>query len=205
MQVVGGVISYFIADHLGSVVRVTDSAGAPTLTREYDPWGNPLQGSTTSGYTFTGREWDPETGFYYYRARYYDPTAGRFISEDPIGPTNTIDLYGYALQNPLNFSDPLGLKPGDKKSERDAAVMDAYNWLKDQKFNLFYEFGGRVCQDDKNKCFFCTGPVTDPSDVRVHTGKAPCPAGSKDVGFYHTHPWYDPQLNGLDPLGMAAV
>ena len=43
-------------------------------------------GGTRNGIkAYTGREWDPETGLYYYRARYYDPKVGRFISEDPIG------------------------------------------------------------------------------------------------------------------------
>lgn len=52
--------------------------------REYDAWGDPLQGAPIAGYAFTGREWDPETGLYYYRARYYDPKVGRFLSEDPL-------------------------------------------------------------------------------------------------------------------------
>ena len=75
--------------------------------------------------------------------------------------------------------------------------------MKDQNYALAYEFGGRVCQDDKDKCFFCTGPVTDPSDSVVKTMKAPCPAGSKDVGMYHTHPWYSPLMNGTDVAGIG--
>ncbi len=53
-----GVVSYYLADHLGSVAQTTSNAGAVTLTREYDPWGNLLQGSATGGYAFTGREWE---------------------------------------------------------------------------------------------------------------------------------------------------
>jgi RHS repeat-associated protein len=109
-QSVGGVTSYFAADHLGSVVRTTDTSGAPILTREYDPWGNLLQGSTTSGYVFTGREWDAETGLYYYRARYYDPTLGRFTSEDPKGLSAGSNLYEYARNNPVRITDPFGLE-----------------------------------------------------------------------------------------------
>ncbi len=80
-----GVVSYYLTDHLGSIAQVTNSSGAVTLTREYDLWGNLLLGSATSGYAYTGREWDAEAGIYYYRARYYDPKIGRFISEDTIG------------------------------------------------------------------------------------------------------------------------
>jgi RHS repeat-associated protein len=108
--VIGGTTTYNVADHLGSIVRITDAAGIPTLTREYDPWGNSLQGSATSGYAFTGREWDAETGLYYYRARYYDPKVGRFLSEDPIGfDSRDPNFYEYVRNNPVNMIDPTGL------------------------------------------------------------------------------------------------
>lgn len=58
---------------------------------------------------FTGREWDPETGLYYYRARYYDAKVGRFISEDPIGFDGGVNLYAYVYDNPVIFTDPTGL------------------------------------------------------------------------------------------------
>jgi RHS repeat-associated protein len=108
-QVSSGAASYNVADHLGSVVRVTDSAGAPILSREYDPWGTLLQGSTAPGYAYTGREWDPESGLYYYRARYYDSKVGRFISQDPIGFRAGLNFYAYVGSSPVNYSDPLGL------------------------------------------------------------------------------------------------
>jgi RHS repeat-associated protein len=61
-------------------------------------------------YTYTGREWDKETGLYYYRARYYDPMEGRFISKDPISfAGGDVNLYGYTLNNPINLTDPEGL------------------------------------------------------------------------------------------------
>ena len=61
-------------------------------------------------YTYTGREWDKETGLYYYRARYYDPMEGRFISKDPIGfRGGDVVLYGYVHNNPINRKDPKGL------------------------------------------------------------------------------------------------
>ena len=65
-------------------------------------------------YGFTGREYDSETGLYYYRARYYDPTAGRFISEDPIGfAGGDVNLYRYVQNNPVMFIDPYGLALSD--------------------------------------------------------------------------------------------
>jgi RHS repeat-associated protein len=109
-QVVAGTTTYNVSDHLGSIVRTTDTTGNPTLTREYDPWGNPLQGAGTSGYAFTGREWDSEIQGYYYRARYYDPKIGRFISEDPIQWAGGNNFYAYVENNPVNYVDPGGLK-----------------------------------------------------------------------------------------------
>jgi len=56
------------------------------------------------------RKRDGETGLYFYRARYYDATVGRFISEDPIGfEGGTVNLYEYAKDNPLRHKDPMGL------------------------------------------------------------------------------------------------
>jgi RHS repeat-associated protein len=58
---------------------------------------------------FTGREYDAETGLYYYRARYYSPALGRFLQRDPVGYTAGINLYTYCANNPINFMDPRGL------------------------------------------------------------------------------------------------
>ena len=59
---------------------------------------------------FTGRQYDPESGLYYYRARIYDPIRGRFLTRDPIGYADGMSLYEVARGNPLVHVDPLGLK-----------------------------------------------------------------------------------------------
>ena len=107
----GVVASYYVADHLGSTVQETNSVGALSLERRYDPWGNLLSDASASGWAFTGREWDPETGLAYYRARYLDPTRGRFLSEDPSGPLGGPNRYAYVSGNPLIYRDPKGLWP----------------------------------------------------------------------------------------------
>lgn len=79
----------------------------------YDSFGNMKQhgNKVKQPYTYTGREWDRETGLYYYNARYYDPEMGRFISEDPIGFNGgDVNLYAYVGNNPVNFVDPWGLE-----------------------------------------------------------------------------------------------
>lgn len=100
------------ADGLGSLVATSAPDGTLTVTRDYDAFGNPLTGATTDGYAFTGREWDPETRLYYYRARYYDPSTGRFLSEDPIGFAGGVNFYAYVHNNPASLVDPLGLDAG---------------------------------------------------------------------------------------------
>lgn len=102
---------YFHADGLGSIIAITDTNGLKVQSYSYDAFGNPTQ--TTSfrnSYLFTGREYDPETGLYYYRARYYDPMVGRFVSKDPISfAGGDANLYGYVQNNPVNWTDPWGL------------------------------------------------------------------------------------------------
>src|SRR5690349_22225628 len=77
--------SYFLQDHLGSTVGLADGSGAVTETNSYDSFGNPTNPFLSTRYQFTGREYDVNSGLQYNRARWYDPSIGRFISEDPIG------------------------------------------------------------------------------------------------------------------------
>ena len=106
-----GTAGYYLADHLGSIVQTTDASQQVTLTRQYDPWGTLTAGSSTSGYAFTGREWDTETGLYNYRARYYDPAIGRFLSRDPLGPNGgSTGLYEYVRNSPVGWRDPTGMR-----------------------------------------------------------------------------------------------
>lgn len=106
---------YYHKDSLGTVTDLTDSTGLTVQAYDFDSFGNivGISGSLTQPFTFTGREYDPETGLYFYRARYYDAKAGRFISRDPIGFAGGINQYRMVSNNPLNFTDPLGLDPNN--------------------------------------------------------------------------------------------
>jgi RHS repeat-associated protein len=107
-----GTVSYYEQDGLGSVTSLTNSSGAIAQSYTYDSFGNltASSGTVSNPFQFTGREFDPETGLYYNRARYYDPTVGRFLTEDPIGfGGGSVNLYSYVLDNPTIFTDPFGL------------------------------------------------------------------------------------------------
>ena len=102
---------YYHADGLGSISSLSDPSGSIVQTYSYDSFGNmTATGSISQPYTYTAREYDGETGMYFYRARFYDPKAGRFKTKDPIGfAGGDVNLYAYVANNPINWTDPLGL------------------------------------------------------------------------------------------------
>lgn len=110
-----GATSYFQADGLESVTSLSNAAGALAGTYTYDSFGNltASTGSLTNPFRFTGRESDSETSLYYYRTRYYDPLAGRFLSEDPLRFGGGENFYPYVLNSPIGLSDPMGLSAVD--------------------------------------------------------------------------------------------
>ena len=103
---------YFLQDHLGSAAALVNSGGAAAERMQYEPFGGSV-GSAFSRYTYTGRELDSATGLMYYRARWYDPQQGRFLSEDPIGLQAGLNFYRYASDDPINHADPSGLYESD--------------------------------------------------------------------------------------------
>lgn len=106
-----GTISYYEDDGGDSVTSLTSSAGAVANSYAYDSFGKltASSGTLTNPFQFAGRDLDPETGVFYNRYRYYDPTVGRFISEDPSGFDGGINFYPYVNNSPIGSVDPLGL------------------------------------------------------------------------------------------------
>ena len=98
----------FHTDHLGSTIVTADHNGTMVESFTYSPDGD-VDDPSGNQYRYTGRYLDAETGLYYYRARYYRPDFGRFLSPDPIGYAAGMNLYSYVSNNPINFTDPLGL------------------------------------------------------------------------------------------------
>ncbi len=108
-----GITSYYEEDGLGSVTSLSSSTGGIANSYTYDSFGKLTASSGTipNPFQYTAREFDQETGAYYYRARYYDQNVGRFISEDPIGLKGGPNFYDYVSNDPVNLIDPRGLSP----------------------------------------------------------------------------------------------
>ncbi len=111
----GGTADYYEQDGLGSITSLSSSAGAVANTYTYDSFGNLTNstGTLRNPFQYTAREFDTETGIYYYRERYYDPVSGRFLSEDPLRFKTNVNFYPYAVNDPTRFNDPMGLSAQD--------------------------------------------------------------------------------------------
>lgn len=111
----GGATNFYEADGLGSITSLSNTAAAIAQTYAYDSFGKQTasSGSLTNPFRYTAREIDTETNLYDYRARYYDPSVGRFIGEDPIIFEGGVNFYRYVSNRATSFRDPLGLCPAD--------------------------------------------------------------------------------------------
>ncbi|HEY0764376.1 MAG TPA: PKD domain-containing protein [Pyrinomonadaceae bacterium] len=114
-RVIGGPLSFYSYDGHGSVRQLTDASASITDTYDYDAFGNLISrtGTTPNDYLYSGEQFDANVGFYYLRARYMDPSGGRFWSMDLMegAPDSPVSLhkYLYANDNPVDWSDPSGL------------------------------------------------------------------------------------------------
>jgi RHS repeat-associated protein len=144
---VAGAARFLVEDHLGSVAGVTDGTSAVLTRYAFDPWGRRTvtAGSDTTSTGYTGHRWQSAANVFLALYRAYDPELGRWLSEDPAGRADGLNLALYVRGNPVRFNDELGLLrtvgfPADKQKDVDDAI-DAIR--------------------EKLKCGNCAGPDTD--------------------------------------------
>ncbi|MGX1494958.1 SpvB/TcaC N-terminal domain-containing protein [Streptomyces tendae] len=147
-------VRYQYGNHLGSAVLETDEHGNPISYEEYHPFGTtayrsgkPTVNLSLKRYRFAGRERDDETGLYYGGARYFAPWLGRWISADPSGFTDGLNLYVYCGNNPVVVHDPsgrdsitlLGKPPSIQAAQRTPSPQAGVRyeaWVRSQTFNV---------------------------------------------------------------------
>jgi len=134
----GGAQTYFLYDGLGSTTALADGAGNTAATYSYDVFGaiRSQTGSSSNYWQFTGEQRDSDSSLYYLRARYYDPTTGRLLSQDPMRAGHA---YAYVSNNPANFVDPSGMcifgiqcDPGDWACTLAAPACEVGDWAAGQ-------------------------------------------------------------------------
>jgi len=166
-----GVSYYYLADGAGNIVDLTDSTGAVAASYDFDSFGQLFfsTGTIANPYVFAGRALDRETGLYYFRARYYDPGTGRFLTQDPMSPAAllaaarlapsganptlgsnlrsplSLNPYAYVDNNPVNRTDPYGLQQGDNPPDSNEGNDGVYGSA---------SFGGEVIEKGLDALIF---------------------------------------------------
>jgi len=231
-------IFYYHPDHLGSTTFVTTQDGHEWEHMEYTPYGQQWidEGTDRSiiTYRFTSKEYDSETGLYYYGARYLDPVTARWMTPDPIfkeylpaTPTSpqvgqenaglpgqggvfnafNLALYSYSDNNPVKYLDPSGLAPGDQFSTMLAAVTDFGKTYNDDSIRKNAEYGATVyTQTNAGGLVTYTYSVPNRGEEAAVVPSLP-PNGQQPVGIVHTHGAYSPyfQNNEFSPSDMEVA
>lgn len=114
---VNRVLNYLVQDHLGSTALVTDNLGNLVSEQRYKAWGETRYRSSAANtdYLYTGQREVTDIGLYFYNARWYDSTLGRFVQADTIIPsqstTLSFDRFSYTFNNPIRYRYPSGHDP----------------------------------------------------------------------------------------------
>jgi len=119
----GNEVTYLLGDHLGSTSKTYRASDGDTKQQLYKPWGErryPASSELPTTWRFTGQRHASEIGLYFYNARWYDPSVGRFMQGDQIlvNPydTRNFDRYSYVYNSPLRYTDPSGFCTGDRNN-----------------------------------------------------------------------------------------
>ena len=191
---------YIHTDAIGSTTAITDGSGnlvervtynvygAPTFTNAL---GQTLKKSTIRNTAlFQGREYDYDLALYNYRARYFDPTMGRFLQTDPLGYQDSMNLYQGMNMNPLNFTDPMGeyfVVPNNDPNESRILRALAAGTLSEKGSALFWTL------------------FSDPRPITIHSGDLKTDLHprdlvqkSKKLDFQQTYGAIDPDITLME-------
>jgi len=135
----GGNTYFYLRDGLGSITDILDVNGNVVESYDYDVYGQPSATSTIGNpFYFTGRRLDSESSLYYYRNRMYDQLIGRFLQRDPIGYYDSVNLFEYVGNSPVNWVDSWGLYTNLTDEDLGNIYNQTYNRLKDKNYYQRY-------------------------------------------------------------------
>ena len=144
---------WYRQDIRGSITNIIDNAETVKKSYTYDAFGNTAQsGSFQNSFAYTGAVLDEETGLYYMNARYYDPSTGRFVSQDSYrGESEGLwHLYAYCDSDPVNFTDPTG------HYSRQNAIKYAKRWYNGRNPE-FKSYATADCANFVSQCLYAGG------------------------------------------------
>ena len=169
-------VNWYHNDVSGLPRELTGADGSVVWRADYRAWGNTLRTeqaaveNTEPVYQplrYQGQYFDAETGLHYNRFRYYDPDAGRFVSQDPIGLAGGVNLYQYA-PNPLSWIDPLGLTKCSAGKDNSAHNAADYQKLKDYytQHEKYGAGGVKKLQNGRYRFYDDIKPSRNPGEIK---------------------------------------
>ena len=177
MRTGSSTLNYLMGDHLGSTATTTDSSGVKSAEVRYYPWGTEryTSGTTPTTFKFTGQRYESGIGLYYYGARWYDSSLGRFIQPDSIipgeGSSNSqliVDYHELGFVNQLNQENRQHLKNSQDKSSSvptNSQPFDRYSYTSNNPVRYNDPTGHRNCEEDGYNCnntqISTIGPITN--------------------------------------------
>jgi RHS repeat-associated protein len=198
-QITAGTAVSYLKDASGSVAVLTNAAQSTVTGYSYGAYGAAAStgpsGTATIGtpFQYTGADYDSSDQLLYLRNRFYSPQLQRFVSEDPSKFGGGLNLYAYVGGNPISWTDPWGLKPGDPFGSIPDAAVDALNWVYQTYPNANVEYAGSIYQGADGKYYASVPQAGTRNSSKPSYG----PGGYRDVdAYYHTHGQCTKGMNG---------
>ncbi|EJW14601.1 RHS repeat-associated core domain-containing protein [Paenibacillus alvei] len=209
-QVPGQGMQYYVSNGHGDITEIRDAQGNVLNRYTYDIWGNPLvqEEQVPNIFRYSGEYWDAATSLQYLRARWYDPSIGRFINEDTyegeLGNPLTLNLYTYVQNNPLKYIDPSGNRyiPSEMNSILEATMK--ITSTESKAYSYAYNLLSREYADvyDNNRFNYLFGLLTQTSAYKNSAGNADWARAelAKDYSKWHQDISFAEALASLGPI-----